>query len=122
MAEADDLIETDDDAYALDRDTMRLVREALETEDRDALIAAMEPLHPADIADLLEQLDEGPRHKFIAVYGHAFDGEILSELDESIREDVIAALSPAVLTDAVRELESDDVVDLLETLEEPSRG
>lgn len=122
MAEADDLIETDDDAYALDRDTMRLVREALEAEDRDALIAAMEPLHPADIADLLEQLDEGPRHKFIAVYGHAFDGEILSELDESIREDVIAALSPAVLTDAVRELESDDVVDLLETLEEPQQG
>lgn len=121
MAELDEQIESDEDAYALDRETMRAVRDAVEAEDRDALVALMEPLHPADIADLLEQLDEGPRHRLIHLYGHEFDGEILSELDEGIREDVIAALSPVVLTEAVRELESDDVVDLLETLEEPQQ-
>ncbi len=111
----------DDDAYALNRDTMREVREAVEAEDRAALLAAMEHLHPADIADLLEQMDEGPRHKLIHIYGPEFAGGILSELDESIREDVIETLSPAVLTKAVRELESDDVVDLLETLDDPQQ-
>ena len=121
MAEPEEIIEPDEDAYAIDRETMRDVRGAVEAEDRDALLAAMEPLHPADVADLLEQLDEGPRHRLIALLGHDFNGEVLSELDEGLREDVIEALSPAVLTEAVRALDSDDVVDLLQTLEAPQQ-
>ncbi|WP_375261647.1 magnesium transporter [Palleronia sp.] len=121
MAEPEEIIEPDEDAYALDRETMRDVRSAVEAEDRAALLEAMEPLHPADVADLLEQLDEGPRHKLIQLLGHDFNGAVLSELDEGLREDVIEALSPAVLTEAVRELDSDDVVDLLETLEAPQQ-
>lgn len=121
MAEPEEIIEPDDDAYALDRGTMREIRDAVEAEDREALLQAMEPMHPADVADLLEQLDEGPRHRLIALLGHDFNGEVLSELDEGLREDVIQALSPAVLTEAVRALDSDDVVDLLETLEAPQQ-
>ena len=111
----------EEDAYAIDSDIVRQIREAVEADDAQTLTALMEPLHPADIADLLEQMDQGPRHRLIALYGHEFDGEILSELDESVREDVIAALSPRVLTRAVRSLESDDVVDLLEDLDEPQQ-
>ncbi|SEN49356.1 magnesium transporter [Palleronia pelagia] len=107
----------EDDAYALRDDVIRTIRDAVESEDREALVAALEPLHPADIADLLEQMEPGPRQRLIALYGTEFDGEILSELDESIREDVIASLPPEVLSEAVRMLESDDVVDLLEDLE-----
>jgi magnesium transporter len=47
-----------------------------------------------------------------------FDGDILSELDESIREEVMSTLHPEVLADAVRDLDSDDVVDLVEDLED----
>lgn len=57
----------------------------------------------------------------IRLYDREFDGDILSELDESIREEVIAILHPEVLADAVRDLESDDVVDLIEDLEEPQQ-
>ncbi|PZX18442.1 magnesium transporter [Palleronia aestuarii] len=113
--------EIEDDAYALDGETVRAIRDAVEGDDGAALKALMAPLHPADIADLLEQMDQGPRHRLIDLYGQDFDGEILSELDESVREDVIAALSPRVLTEAVRSLESDDVVDLLEDLDEPQQ-
>ena len=108
----------ENDVYALRDDTIREIRAAVETDDRAALVTALDPLHPADIADLLEQMEDGPRHRLIALYGTEFDGEILSELDESIRENVIAALEPEVLGDAVRSLESDDVVDLLEDLQQ----
>ena len=111
----------DDDAYTLARENVRAIREAVEDDDSDRLGALMAPLHPADIADLLEQTDEGPRRKLIALYGAGFDGEILSELDDSIREDVIAALEPEVLSDAVRDLESDDVVDLIEDMDVPTQ-
>ncbi|MGY9049444.1 MAG: magnesium transporter, partial [Rhodobacterales bacterium] len=75
-------------------------------------------LHPADIADMLEQINAFDRMRLIKLYGREFDGEILTELDESIREEVINLLSPEVLAEAVRELDSDDVVDLIEDLEQ----
>jgi len=107
--------------YELDRDMLRPVLAALEADDAEALAALLEPLHPADIADLLEQVEDETRTALVRLYGHEFDGDILSELDEGIREEVIAALAPEVLAEAVRELETDDVVDLIEDLEEPQQ-
>ncbi|MBD3680183.1 MAG: magnesium transporter [Rhodobacteraceae bacterium] len=107
----------EEDAYALDRRVVAAVLDAVERGDAETLTAEMEPLHAADIADLLEQIDVDERRALVRLYGAEFDGEILSELDEAIREDVIAALSPEVLAEAVRELETDDVVDLVEDLE-----
>jgi magnesium transporter len=78
----------------------------------------MEPLHAADIADLLEQINAFDRSRLIRLYDREFDGDILSELDESIREEVIGVLTPQVLAEAVRDLDSDDVVDLVEDLRE----
>ncbi|APE42856.1 magnesium transporter [Sulfitobacter alexandrii] len=104
--------------YALEPKKVAAVLYAVDIEDRDKLVELMEPLHPADIADLLEQVNAFDRSRLIRLYGMEFDGDILSELDESIREDVIAVLTPQVLTQAVRDLDSDDVVDLIEDLED----
>ena len=111
----------EEDAYVLDLRIVASVLDAVQAGDKEKLSQLMEPMHAADIADLLEQIDSGDRHDLIALYGWEFDGEILSELDESIREEVIDILNPKVLADAVRELESDDVVDLLEDLEVPQQ-
>jgi magnesium transporter len=104
--------------YALEPKKVAAVLYAVDIDDREKLIELMEPMHAADIADLLEQVNAFDRSRLIRLYGMEFDGEILSELDESIREDVIALLTPQVLTQAVRELDSDDVVDLIEDLED----
>ncbi len=111
----------EEEGYGLNRRDVAAILYAVDMEDRDQLVELMEPLHAADIADLLEQIDSQDRRRLIALYGVEFDGDILSELDESIREEVISVLNPDVLADAVRELESDDVVDLLEDLEEPQQ-
>ncbi len=111
----------DDDAYALDRRTVAAILYAVDVDDRDKLIELMDPLHAADIADLLEQINPYDRTRLIRLYDKEFDGDILSELDEAVREEVINILKPDVLADAVREMESDDVVDLLEDLEEPQQ-
>src|SRR6056297_513179 len=110
--------EREDDVYLLDRQAVARIIYAVDIEDRDLLLKEMEPLHPADIADLLEQINAFDRRRLIELYGVDFDGDILSELDESIREEVIGLLHPEVLADAVRDLESDDVVDLVEDLED----
>ena len=111
----------EDEGYELNRKDVAAILYAVDVGDRDRLVDLMEPLHAADIADLLEQINAYDRRRLIELYGQEFDGEILSELDEGVREDVIAVLKPEVLADAVREMESDDVVDLLEDLEEPQQ-
>ena len=113
----DPVSERDEDDYPLNKQAVTRIIEAVDAGDRDLLLSEMEPLHAADIADLLEQINSGDRRALIALYGREFDGDILSELDESIREEVIGLLTPEVLADAVRDLDSDDVVDLVEDLE-----
>ncbi|GGD26781.1 magnesium transporter [Sinisalibacter lacisalsi] len=112
---------SDDGGFALDRERLGHVRRALDAGDGAALAQLLDPLHPADIADILEHLDRKPRAALVRLYGAGFDGEILSELDESLREDVVGAMAPEVLAEAVRDLESDDVVDLIEDLETPQQ-
>jgi len=129
MSTADDQAETDtpqeeggnERAYALDRRAIAAILYAVDINDRDKLIELMEPLHAADIADLLEQINAYDRARLIRLYGQEFDGEILSELEEGVREEVIHLLHPQVLAEAVRELDSDDVVDLVEDLEAPQQ-
>jgi magnesium transporter len=94
------------------------VRLAVSAGAGDRLGALLEDLHPADIADMVEQMDEGLRREILLLSPETFDGEVLSELDESVREDLIDFLPRDVLSSAVRDLESDDVVDLVEDLEE----
>ncbi len=106
----------EDDRYGLDRERVTAIIDAAEAGDAAAVDQLMEPLHAADIADLLEQVNSSERADILKVY--ELDGEILSEIDESIREEVLGLLSAEVLTGAVRELESDDVVDLLEDLDD----
>ena len=108
--------ETDQGAYQLDRRDVAKILYALDVQDRDQLIEAMDPLHPADIADLLEQINPYDRSRLIRLYDREFDGEILTELQEGLREEIIGLLRPDVLAEAVRDLETDDVVDLVEDL------
>ncbi|MEP1768674.1 MAG: magnesium transporter [Sulfitobacter sp.] len=109
--------ENNPEAYKLDKRNVAAILYAVDIEDRDKLVELMEPLHAADIADLLEQINAFDRTRLIRLFGQEFDGEILSELDDSIRDEVIGILAPQVLQEAMRELDSDDVVDIVEDLE-----
>lgn len=117
LADAEGL-EDGRDAYALD-DTLRgELKRAVAEGDVDAIDALMEPLHPADIADLLEQISATEREAWLWLWSSGIDGEVLSELDQGLRDEVITLLPENVLAEAVRELDSDDVVDLVEDLED----
>jgi magnesium transporter len=116
---AEDQSEIED--VVLDQDRIDAVLAAVEAGDGAAVDAALDPLHAADIADLLEQIGTADRKALLALWSHEIDGEILSEISDSIREEVIESLPREVLVEAVRDLESDDVVDILEDLDQPQQ-
>ena len=118
MEDRDGREDRDDNPYELDQQAVARIIFAVDNGDRDLLIEEMDPLHAADIADLLEQISAFDRRRLLELYDKEFDGDILAELDDSIREEIIDILHPEVLAEAVRDLDSDDVVDLVEDLED----
>jgi len=116
---ADHLAEAEEDV--LDQDRIDAVLRAVEAGDSAAIDALLDPLHAADIADLLEQIGGPDRRALLRLWSHEIDGDILSEISDAIREEVIESLPREVLVLAVRDLETDDVVDILEDLDQPEQ-
>ncbi len=115
----EELAVMDEDEVHADR--VEAILDAVEAGNADRVTELMEPLHAADIADLLEQIGSADRRALLALWAGEIDGEILSEIDEFIREEVIEALPREVVAEAMRELDTDDVVDILEDLEQPAQ-
>ncbi len=113
--------EREEEDYSLDAAITEQILAAVGAGDTARINLLMEPLHAADIADILEQISSSERRDLLTLWSGEIDGEILTEIDESIREEVIGLLPHHVLAEAVRELDSDDVVNLIEDLEGPQR-
>jgi magnesium transporter len=116
MADIDD--DLDSEAFGITDRTVADVLNAVMQGDAAAIDALLDPLHPADIAHLIEQIDSRERRDLLTLWQGGIDGDILSELDENLREEIIQQLRPDELATALRDLDSDDVVDLVEYLGE----
>ena len=107
--------------YGLNLSLVEAVLETVVQGSQQQLLGLLEPLHGADIADILEQISPSEREAMLTLWGREIDAEVLSELEEGIRDEVMRDLPDELLAQAVRELETDDVVYLVEDLEEPQQ-
>ncbi len=73
-------------------------------------------LHPADIADLVEFLERDVRDVLIEAIGCDLSGEILTELEPSVRDHVLSALEPQVIASYISNLDTGDAVYIIENL------
>ncbi|MEL6540952.1 MAG: magnesium transporter [Pseudomonadota bacterium] len=94
------------------------VREALDAGDKGAVYDLVEPLHPADIADLLELFDKDERTVLAASITDLMSSDVVAELNDHVREDMMEALAPVDVAAITEQLETDDAVQLLEDLDE----
>lgn len=94
------------------------VREAVEAGDTERARNLVAPLHPADVADLIELTPADERADVIAALGDLVGAEVLSELNDYVRDDVIEEMEPAQVAELASELDTDDAVALIEDLEE----
>ncbi|MGQ0590066.1 MAG: magnesium transporter MgtE N-terminal domain-containing protein, partial [Sphingosinicella sp.] len=130
MSESD--LETPDEAAAaaaapdtrLDADDrlkpefVRAVIERVDAGDAEGARALVEPLHPADVADLFELVDHDDRRALAAALADLLDGDVLAEMNEHVREELIDSLEPHEVAEIAGELETDDAVAIIEDMEE----
>ncbi|HUS96863.1 MAG TPA: CBS domain-containing protein, partial [Hyphomicrobiaceae bacterium] len=93
------------------------VSDALEVLDDERVRALVADLRAPDIADLIEWLPAARRASFVQALGAAFEFDVLSELDETVRDQLTEELPNEYLSRAVTELDSDDAAYLVESLE-----
>lgn len=116
-----DPLAVEDDLYGLDAGFVQAVAAALEQGRTDEARALAGPLHYSDAADLLERLSADDRVRLVEALRPDFEPEILTALEEGVRDEVIAALGFADLAAAVAQLDSDDAVWLVSWLEPSER-
>ena len=76
----------------------------------------LEPMHPADIAYLLEALPQDERLLTWTLVKPEYSGEILLEVSDAVRESLIEAMAPSELVAAAETLDTDELADLVPDL------
>ncbi len=96
---------------------VRSVRDALAEEDYSTVYDLVEPLHPADIADLIELFDPDERRDFASAVTDLMSSDVIAELNDYVREDMMDSLSAGAVASIAGQLETDDAVQLIEDLD-----
>lgn len=86
--------------------------------DPEALLEALEEMHPSDIADLVESLEDHHQIHVLSVLPADLASETLAEMEEGEdRGDLLASLHPTRGAALLQELADDDAADLVGELE-----
>ncbi|MES2027615.1 MAG: magnesium transporter [Pseudomonadota bacterium] len=94
------------------------ISHAVQVADTAFLKEIVGELHEADLGDLIEALDADERISLIELTGADFDFSALNEVDDTVREELLEDLPPETVAEGVRELDSDDAVELLQGVDE----
>ena len=109
---------TRDSHEHLSRDFVRNVLDLVEAGEVEAVREKVEPLHPADIADLVELTPAEQRQSLAAAIAGLIDGDVLAEMNDWVRDELIESLDPHEVADIAAELDTDDAVAIIEDMEE----
>jgi magnesium transporter len=107
-----------DSENRLKPDYVSAIRDALDRGDKGAAYDLVEPLHPADIADLIEVFDRAHREALIVAITDLMSGDVIAELNDYVREDLMEALPAQAVATIAEQLDTDDAVQLIEDLDE----
>ncbi|WP_294011419.1 magnesium transporter [Sphingomonas sp.] len=94
------------------------VLDAVEAGDDVTARTLVEPLHPADVADLIELAARDEREGLVKALAGIVDADVLAEMNEHVREALLEALEPEQVADLAGQMDTDDAVAILEDLEE----
>lgn len=114
VADDDSQLDADD---RLKPEFVDAVLDAVEAGDAEAARALVEPLHPADIADLFELTPEDRRAALAGALTDLLDADVIAEMNDYVREDVIDTLDARQVADIASELDTDDAVAIIEDLD-----
>ena len=74
-------------------------------------------LHPADLADIMEELSPDERQSIFDSLDEETAAETIAELDKRLQAQVVEKLAPGKAADIIEEMNPDEAADLIQSLE-----
>ncbi len=103
--------------FVLTREYLNTLTDAVERQDQHYIRQMLDDLYPADIAEILEELDLDEAKYVFALLDGEEAANVLMELEEDVREDFLENISSKDIAQRyVDNLDSDDAADLISEL------
>ncbi len=97
------------------------VLDAVEAGDDATARELVKPLHPADVADLIELAARDEREGLVKALAEIVGPNVLAEMNDYVRESLLDEMEPQQVADIAGQLETDDAVALIEDLDRDDR-
>ena len=106
-----------DDEDRLRPEFVDKVLDAVEAGDDGTARQLVQPLHPADVADLIELARADEREGLVKALAGIVSADVLAEMNDHVREDLLDELEPQQVADIAAQLDTDDAVAMIEDLD-----
>lgn len=104
------------DLSKFDSEIYENISTLIENEADKSLINLLADLHSADIGEIINHLDFDDAVYTFKLLDHEVAGEVLTELDENLRERLLAEIETDHIANIVDQLDTDDATDIVSDL------
>lgn len=103
--------------FELNADFLSTLRDLLASGHDSAVLELIADLHPADLADILDEVKKEEAAYLFKLIDHDILSEVLMEMEDDVREDLLSTFtSKEIAEELIYKLESDDAADLIQEL------
>ena len=99
--------------FELSREYYEWLKEAVEQKEAKKIQKSMEDANPADVATILNEFDTDEAKYVIQILEREFASEVISHIDEDVRERFLRNFEPYEIAEFVDCMDSDDAADIL---------
>ncbi|CAM4316367.1 magnesium transporter [Gillisia hiemivivida] len=104
--------------FELTEELIEKIEYLIEQKNDAELLLHLEEVHPADIAEILSEIDIEEATYIVKLLDSEKTSEALMELEEGVRERILDSLSPKEIAEELEEMDTDDAADIISELSE----
>ena len=102
--------------FELSKEIIQEISQLISSKKNKEIKKIVDGIHYADLAEIINELDFNQRVYLIKLIDSDKTSDVLTEVDENVREKILEVLSIKEIAGEIKELDSDDAVDILSDL------
>ena len=102
--------------FELSKEIIQEISQLISSKKNKEIKKIVDEIHYADLAEIINELEFDQRIYLIKLIDSDKTSDVLTEVDEDVREKILQTLSVKEIAGEIRELDSDDAVDILSDL------
>jgi magnesium transporter len=107
--------------FKISKELIQQLESLIQANDQPALESLLSDMHPADIAEVLDELDTDDATFIFKLLESEQTAEILLEMEDDLRENILKRLSPKEIAEELDELETNDAADIIAELSQEKK-